>query len=292
MAETLFLGRNMMTKETVRTYSLITLSTLIISVGIYFFKFPNDFTFGGVSGLSVVLGKITPLSPATSNFILNILLVAVGFLFLGKSFGLKTVYSSLLLSGTVSALGWFFPMKQPLTDQPMLELIFAVALPAFGSALLFYLGASSGGTDIIAMILKKHTSADIGRALFYSDLLITLSAFFIFSIKTALFSFLGLLMKSLVIDGVIESINLSKYFNVICSKPDVICDYIVDVLHRSATVCDATGAFSHNHKYIIFTVMKRSQAAQLRKYIKKVEPDAFLLISNTSEIIGKGFHSE
>jgi uncharacterized membrane-anchored protein YitT (DUF2179 family) len=281
-----------MTKETVRNYSLITLSTLIISVGIYFFKFPNDFTFGGVSGLSVVLGKITPLSPATSNFILNLLLVAVGFVFLGKSFGLKTVYSSLLLSATISALGWFFPMKQPLTDQPMLELIFAVALPAFGSALLFYLGASSGGTDIIAMILKKHTSADIGHALFLSDLLITLSAFFIFSIKTALFSFLGLLMKSLVIDGVIESINLSKYFNVICSKPDVICDYIVDVLHRSATVCDATGAFSHNHKYIIFTVMKRSQAAQLRKFIKKVEPGAFLLISNTSEIIGKGFHSE
>ena len=281
-----------MTKETVRNYSLITLSTLIIAVGIYFFKFPNDFTFGGVSGLSVVLGKVTPLSPATSNFILNIILVVIGFVFLGRSFGVKTVYSSLLLSGVISALGWFFPMSHPLTDQPMLELIFAVALPAFGSALLFYLGASSGGTDIIAMILKKRTSADIGHALFFSDLLITLSAFFIFSIKTALFSFLGLLMKSLVIDSVIESINLSKYFTVICSKPDVICDYIVNVLDRSATVCDATGAFSHNHKYIIFTVMKRSQAVQLRKYIKKVEPGAFLLISNTSEIIGKGFHSE
>jgi uncharacterized membrane-anchored protein YitT (DUF2179 family) len=286
------LGGKYMRKETAREYLLITVSTLVIAIGIYFFKFPNNFTFGGVSGLSVVLGKVTPFSPATSNFVLNLVLVAIGFAFLGKSFGVKTVYSSILLSVVVSLLEKVFPLSHPLTDDPMLELIFAVALPAFGSALLFYLGASSGGTDIIAMILKKHTSAEIGRALFLSDLLITLSAFFIFSIKTALYSFLGLLTKSLVIDSVIENINLSKYFNVVCSEPDVICNYIMNVLNRSATVCDATGAFSHNHKYIIFAVMRRSQAVQLRKFIKKVEPDAFILISNTSEIIGKGFHSE
>lgn len=220
------------------------------------------------------------------------ILVVAGFFFLGKSFGFKTVYSSILLSFSVSALEKWVPMSRPLTDEPMLELVFAVILPAFGSALLFNRGASSGGTDIIAMILKKYTSVNIGKALFLSDLLITLSSFFVFSIKTALFSFLGLLTKSLVIDSVIENINLHKYFNVICSKPDVICDYIVNVLNRSATVCDATGAYSHHHKYIIFTVMRRSQAVQLRKFIKQVEPDAFLLITNTSEIIGKGFHSE
>lgn len=281
-----------MKKEILQEYFSITASTLVIAVGIYFFKFPNDFTFGGVSGLSVVLGKVTPFSPATSNFILNLILVIAGFFFLGRSFGIKTVYSSILLSVSVSALEKWLPLRSPLTDEPMLELAFAVALPAFGSALLFNLGASSGGTDIIAMILKKHTSVDIGRALFFSDLLITLSAFFVFSIKTALFSFLGLLAKSLVIDGVIESINLNKYFNVICSEPEVICNYIVNVLNRSATVCDATGAYSHHHKYIIFTVMRRSQAVQLRRFIKRVEPDAFLLISNTSETIGKGFHSE
>ena len=281
-----------MKRENIREYLMITASTLIIAVGIYFFKFPNNFTFGGVSGLSVVLGKVTPFSPATSNFVLNLVLVVIGFGFLGRSFGVKTVYASILLSVSVSLLEKVFPLSHPLTNDPMLELIFAVTLPAFGSALLFHIGASSGGTDIIAMILKKYTSVDIGRALFFSDLLITLSAFFIFDIKTALFSFLGLLTKSLVIDSVIENINLSKYFNVVCSEPDIICNYIMNVLNRSATVCDATGAYSHNHKYIIFTVMRRSQAVQLRKFIKRVEPDAFILISNTSEIIGKGFHSE
>lgn len=279
-----------MTKSILREYGLITANTAVIAVGVYFFKFPNNFTFGGVTGLSVVLAKVTPLSPSTVNFILNIVLIVLGFAFLGREFGVKTFYSSLLLSVSLSLLEYVCPMKGPLTDDPMLELIFAVLLPAFGSAVLFNIGASSGGTDIVAMILKKHTSIDIGRALLFSDLLVTLSALFVFSIKTVLFSILGLLTKSLVIDNVIESINQSKYFNVVCSEPDVICRFIVEKLHRSATVCDATGAYSHHHKYVVFTVMKRPQAFQLRRFIKETEPDAFILITNTSEIIGKGFH--
>lgn len=279
-----------MTKSILREYGLITANTAVIAVGVYFFKFPNNFTFGGVTGLSVVLAKVTPLSPSTVNFILNIVLIVLGFAFLGRDFGVKTFYSSLLLSVSLSLLEYVCPMKGPLTDDPMLELIFAVLLPAFGSAVLFNIGASSGGTDIVAMILKKHTSIDIGRALLFSDLLVTLSAFFVFSIKTVLFSILGLLTKSLVIDNVIESINQSKYFNVVCSEPDVICRFIVEKLHRSATVCDATGAYSHHHKYVVFTAMKRPQAFQLRRFIKETEPDAFILITNTSEIIGKGFH--
>lgn len=273
-------------------YAIITLSTFVVAVGIYFFKFPNNFTFGGVSGLSVVIGALTQMSMGTANFIMNILLVVLGFLFLGRSFGTKTVYSSVMLSFFVSGLEKSVPLKGSVTGEPMLDLAFAVLLPAFGSAVLFNEGASSGGTDIVAMILKRHTSVDIGRALFLTDVLITLSSFLVFNVQTALFSCLGLMLKSLVIDSVIEGINLSKYFNVVCSDPKPICDFITKTLNRSATVCDATGAFSHSHKYIVFTVMKRAQAAQLRRFIRRTEPDAFILISNTSEIIGKGFHSE
>lgn len=280
----------MKAKQWVKDYSLITLSTLMVTVGVYFFKFPNNFTFGGVTGLSVVLGKITPISPSIMNLILNSALLLLGFLFLGRDFAVKTVYSSILLSVGLPIMERLFPMKHPLTDQPMLELIFAIALPAFGSAVLFNIGASSGGTDIIALILRKYTSFDIGRAVLYSDVLITLSACLVFDIKTVLFSFLGLLTKSLVIDNVIESINLAKYFNIICSEPEVICNFIVTKLNRGATICEATGAFSHSHKYIVMTALRRPQAVQLRQFVKNVEPDAFILITNTSEIIGKGFH--
>ena len=278
--------------ETAKDYAVITASTFVIAVGIYFFKFPDNFTFGGVSGLSVVLAKLTGISAATTNFVLNILLVIVGFLFLGRGFGVKTAYSSVILSVFVSLLQKLVPLSAPVTNEPMLNLIFAVMLPAFGSAVLFNVGSSSGGTDIIAMILKKHTSADIGRALFLSDVLITCSAFLVFPIKTALFSCLGLLFKSVIIDSVIESINLSKYFSVICSNPEPICEFITQKLNRGATVCEATGAYSHSHRFIVLTVMRRTQAVQLRRFIRRTEPDAFILISNTSEIIGKGFHSD
>ena len=281
---------SMKKKNVLKEYFIITISTLLIVIGVYFFKFPNNFTFGGITGLSVILGRVSIFSPSTVNMILNVLLLVLGFVFLGRPFGIKTVYASMLLSVCLSALERFHPMNKPLTDDPMLELIFAVALPAFGSAMLFNINASSGGTDIVAMILRKYTDIDIGRALMWSDLLITLSACFVFDIKTSLFSLLGLLTKSLVIDNVIESINLAKYFNVVCSNPDIICNFIVTKLNRSATVCDAQGAYSHTHKYIIYTALKRPQAVQLRQFIKRVEPDAFILITNTSEIIGKGFH--
>lgn len=280
-----------MNKDSIKDYALITLSTLLIAVGVYFFKFPNNFTFGGVTGLAVAVGKILPFSPSAVNFVVNMVLLLLGFLFLGKGFGVRTVYSSMLLSISLSAMQYLFPLDKPLTDDPMLELVFAIVLPALGSAILFNIGASSGGTDIVAMILKKYSSINIGNALLASDLLITLSAFFIFDIKTFLFSMLGLFTKSLVIDNVIESINMCKYFNVVCSNPEPICDFIVHKLGRSATVCNAEGAFSHEEKQIIFTVMSRYQAVMLRQYIKQVEPGAFILISNTSEIIGKGFHN-
>ena len=274
-----------------KEYFLITASTLMIVAGVYFFKFPNNFTFGGVTGLSVVLSDIFPFSPGTVNFAINMLLMILGFLFLGRKFGIKTVYSSALLSVGLSVMERIYPMEQPLTDEPMLELVFAIILPAFGSAVLFNIGASSGGTDIIAAIVKKYSGADIGKALFLSDVLITLSSCFVFDIKTTLFSFLGLIAKSLVIDGVIENINLCKYFNVVCSNPAPICDFIIHKLNRSATVFEAQGAFSHEKKYVILSAMQRPQALLLRQYIKSVEPSAFLLISNTSEIIGKGFHA-
>lgn len=178
-----------------------------------------------------------------------------------------------------------------MTDQPILELVFAVFLPAVGSALLFNVGASSGGTDIIAMIFKKYTSFNIGTMLLLVDCFSVLMAFVVFDVTTGLFSTLGLIGKSLMIDGVIENINLCKCFNIVCDNPEPICDFIIKELNRSATVYQAQGAFTHHRKTVIMTTMRRSQAVKLRNFIRQAEPTAFMLISNSSEIIGKGFLS-
>jgi uncharacterized membrane-anchored protein YitT (DUF2179 family) len=278
-------------KSKLKNFSLLTISTLIMAVGIYFFKFANNFTFGGITGIAVLVAKFLPISASDFSFVVNILLLIIGWIVLGKSFAEKTAYSTILLSVSLSLLERIYPMSHPLTNEPLLELIFAILLPALGSAILFNIGASSGGTDVIAMILKKYTSVDIGKGLMISDLIFTLAGFLVFNVKTGLYSLFGLIMRSALIDNFIESFNRSKYFHVVTSNATCICDFIQNDLQRGATIVNATGAFTGDDKYIILTVLSPSQAVKLRNFIKEHDPKAFLLVSNTSEIIGKGFHS-
>ena len=139
--------------RTIYEYGLITVSIWIMVVGIYFFKFPNHFAFGGITGFSTVVSQLTHWSASDFTSVTNTTLLLFGFLFLGKGFGLKTVYATMVMSVSLSLLERFCPLSAPLTSQPLLELMFAIFLPAVGTAILFNIGASSGGTDIIAMII-------------------------------------------------------------------------------------------------------------------------------------------
>lgn len=276
-------------KRTFIDYLILTVAAAILNIGVYFFKFPNNFSFGGVTGIAILGAQMFAIKASTINFALNMILIVFGFMFLGRSFGLKTVYVSVISSVGLSLLEHYVPLKAPLTDQPVLELVYAIVLPAASAAILFNRNASGGGTDIVAMILKKYTSFNIGVSLFIVDLAITIAACMVFDIKTGLFSFCGLMAKTLVIDGVIENINLCKYFTIITNDPDPICAFIQQDLNRGATIHDAEGAYEHSRKTVILTVVNRSQAIQLRNYIHIQEPGAFIAITNSSEIIGKGF---
>ena len=174
----------------------------------------------------------------------------------------------------------------------MLELIFAIALPAIASALLFYEGASSGGTDVIAMIVKKYTHVEeIGMALFLTDLVMIIIACFVFDIKTALYSFVGLVVKSFMIDAIIENIMLRKSIMLICDDKDVICDFIINTLGKSATYVDARGAYTGEQNYIVFSTLTKKQAVELRHFIHENNLHAFMSVMSTSEVFGKGFSS-
>ena len=277
-------------QENIRDFAAMTFGTLIMVVGIYFFKYPNNFSTGGVSGISVILAHYFPgVTKGDFGLGLNILLLIMGYITLGRDFGYKTTYVSLLQSGLIWVLERVYPMAQPMTDQPLLELVFAVALPAIGSAILFNIGASSGGTDIIAMIVKKHSTLAIGRALMISDMIITLMACVAFGMKTGLFSILGLVTKSLVVDMVLENINTNKCFHIITAHPDHIEYFITRTLHRGATRVHGEGVYTHQGREVLLTVVNRKQAVELRRYVKANDPEAFLLITNTGEIIGNGF---
>lgn len=277
------------TRESLVSFGLLTLSSLLIVLGTWLFKYPNNFTFGGITGLSIVLSKALGVSASSLNLIMNIILIVIGIIVLGRDFAGKTIYVCVLSTVGISIMDKLFPILEPITNEPMLEFIFAVGVPGVASAILFNMDASSGGTDIAAMIVQKYSTLEIGSAIFVVDLIIAVSAFFVFDFQTGLFSITGLLAKTLVIDSAIENFNLCKYFTIVTTNPEPICEYIQQSLHRSATIYKAEGAYSHKEKSVILAVMKRSQAVRLRRHVKTVDPSAFIMITNSSEIIGKGF---
>lgn len=272
-------------------YFLLHISVILIAVGVYFFKFPNNFAIGGVSGISVLLNAWIPnLDAATINLIFNMGFLVLGIIVFGKEFGIKTAYATILLSLLIQAFSRFIPMDKPLTNQPFLELIYAVLLPGVGGGILFNIRASSGGTDILAMILKKVSSLDIGRALFLTDILITALSFMAFGAETGLLATLGLFTKSLLIDITIDNINRVKFFQIVTEHPEEILDFIKIELHRGATIIQGTGVYHKSHKTIINVVVNSYEGALLRDHAEKVDPSCFITILNTSQIIGKGFH--
>ncbi len=279
-------------KKEIKEYFLIIIGTVMLTVGVYFFKIPNGFATGGVSGIGTILGKITPnVSAGSWIMIINVLLLLLGFAFLGKQNGIKTVFCSLLFSLLTYVLEFVVPVTKPLTDQPLLELVYAMLLTAFGSAIIFNVGASSGGTDIAALILRKYTNLDVGKALLVIDFFVAASTFVVFNVEAGLFSMAGLFAKAFLVDSIIDNINSCKYFIVITEKSEEINAYITKELKHSSTITEAVGGYSGEGKVMIHTVCKRIEAIRLRRHIKEIDPKSFVIITTTSEIIGRGFRS-
>ncbi len=275
-----------------REFLFINLGLAMVAAGIYFFKVPNNFATGGVSGVAIIISRFFPgIDVGPLMLIINIVLLIIGFATIGPNFGSKTVYSSFALSGMVWLLQRIHHITKPLTDDTLLELIFSILLPAVGSAIVFNQNASTGGTDIVAKILSKLTNAHIGKNLLMADFLITAAAGMVFGIKIGMYSVLGLIMKGFLIDLVIEGLNVSKYMIIISNRPHEIEDFIVRKLNRGATIYKASGAYTHGEKEVVTTVVSRRQAIRLRSFIREIDRDAFITISNTSETIGKGFRS-
>ena len=269
----------------------MTLGCLMLAAGVYFFKIQNSFVTGGVTGIGVILAAITPINAGIWIWILNVILLVLGFSVLGKSTGIKTVYCSMLYSAFIYLFEKVFALTAPLTDQILLELIYAMLLTSIGSALIFNSGASSGGTDIVALIMKKYTSIDVGKALLITDFTVAVSSFWFFGMQTGLYSLLGLFSKAFIVDGVIENFNTCKYFVVITSKKDEIRNYIINELHHGVTSNAVIGEYTNEEKTMIHTVCRRIEAIKLRKQIKEIDPKSFIIITTSSEIIGRGFRS-
>ena len=274
-----------------KNFFTMTAGCILLVLGVYFFKIPNGFVTGGVTGIATILAKITPITPSIWIWGINIAMLLVGFLFLGRGNGIKTVYCSMFYSALAFALEKLVPLNAPLTDQPVLELIYAMLLTSIGSAMIFHADATSGGTDIVAMIIKKYSSVDVGKALLAVDFVVAASAFAVFGVKTGLYSMLGLFSKAFIVDAVIDNLNTCKYFVVITEKREEISEFIIEELHHGVTISAVVGEYTKQEKCMIHTVCKRVEAISLRRKIKEIDPHAFIIVTTSSEIIGRGFRS-
>ena len=297
------------TSERITYWAFLNLGILLMAAGIYFFKAPNGFATGGVSGLSIILARLFPIiSQGLYMAIINVALLILGVLILGRVCGFLTIYCALMLSLENLVFEYFFPfvpnaaaatelpsyvfpiVGETLTDYALMELVYAVLLTGIGAAIIFRCKASSGGTDIVALILKKYTNMNVGHALLISDFIIAASTFVVYqSAEKGLFALLGLFAKVFIVDDVLDSINMCKSFMIITTKPDEIDQFIMNELHHGATVYGAKGAYSGEDRSVIITVCKRSEALRLRKRVKEIDPLSFIIITKTSEIMGKGF---
>ena len=239
----------------VSQYAIITLSITIMSVGVYFFKFPNNFVFGGVTGAAALVAKLTPLSASAFSSWANMILLVVGLIFLGKKFAMTTGYASVVMSAELMFLEKFFPMH------------------------------------VIALIVENYTHIhSIAVALFLTDLFMVVAACFVFNLYTALYSFVGLTVKSLVIDAVLERIKMCKAILIICDDKDPICNFVMRKLVRGATYTPCFGAYTDKPHYMIYTTLTNREAGQLQEFIHKENLNAFISMLSTTEVFGKGFN--
>ena len=290
------------TRRTVLRWVLMTGGILMMAASVFFFQTPNGFTLGGVAGVALLLQYAFNNPILTQGLfiaVINVILIILGLAILGKQCTVRTIYCSLLYTGVIWGLEQLigpdkpiqinqFPLE-PLTNEPFMELCYAILLFGIGGAIVFNCGSTSGGTDIIAMILKKYTKLNVGISLLIIDFIVVCVTFLSVPVDIALYSMLGLFAKSFLLDGVIESIGKTKYITIITQKPEEIGEYILNKVKHSYTIYDAEGGYSKEPKKVIVTVCKRGEALKLKTKVKEFDPAAFVIITDANEILGKGF---
>lgn len=276
-------------KEKIREYVLITIGMTMVALGLYFFLMPEKLAIGGANGLAIVINNWIPLSIGSIMIIINIFLFVIGFLVVGTSFGFKTIYASIGTSVIVSLLEKIIPLQQPLVEDMILQLIFGVFISAIGVGIVFNQNASTGGTDVIAKIMNKFFGIELGKGVLISDFAITIMAGFAFGPKLGMYSLLGVILNGIVIDWTIEGITLCKEVNIISECSNDIKEYIINNLERGATIYSAKGAYTGNEKDIVITVVDRRDFIKLKNYIRGIDKNAFITVSNVYEVLGDGF---
>ena len=275
----------MFTKENIIDFIMITLGTFIISISVFFFMIPSNLSIGSVSGLSIVISNFIPFNVSTISMVINILLLIFGFITIGKEFGIKTVYTSILLPIFIAIFEHMFPNNLSLTQDQTLDAICYCVIVSIGTAMLFNRNASSGGLDIIGKFLNKYFNVEVGKGIALSGMLVAISSILVYDMKTMIISILATYFSGIVLDNFLFGSTIKKRVCIISQKYQQILDFILNDLHSGATTYHAYGAYSDKMNIEINVIVDKNEYIKLINYITSVDPDAFVTIYAVNEMM-------
>ena len=274
--------------QKIKEYLLTTIGVALTAIALEYFFFPCDIAAGGVSGIGLVVNKVSGLDTSIVVLVLNILLFILAFIVLGKSFGAKSIYATVMLS----VFMWIIEkILKPgiLTENMFLASVFGSILLGMGAAIVFHQGASTGGTSIIAAIISKFTPIGIGISVLLTDSFVCLLAISVFGVDKGLFGFFSVILIGLIIDKFIYGFNTCKQVFIITSKEKEIVNHIIKNIDRGCTVLNGNGGYTGSDVKIIYTVLNSNQFIALKKHVKEIDPAAFLTVNDSTEVLGEGF---
>ena len=271
-------------KQAVKEYTILTFGTLIIACAVYFFMIPSHVTVGSISALAMVLSNFLPLPVSVITLSMNIVLLCIGFLLIGKEFGAKTVYASILLPGYLALFELVLPNFQSLTQDALLDVVCYILIVSVGQAILFSSNASSGGLDIVGKLMNKYLRMELGKALSLSGMLVALSSAFCYDKKTVVLSVLGTYFGGIMVDRFIFGMNIKRKVCILSPKLEEIKNFILYDLHSGASINELIGAYDNQPRREIVVIVDNTEYRKLMDYMRKTDPKAFMTVYSVNEM--------
>ena len=275
-----------MNKTVVKEYAIMTFGSFLVAVAVVFFMAPGELVFGSASGLSLILTQVFPIKLSVMNLILNILFLLMGFIFVGRDFGAKTVYTAVIIPVWMYILEWIFPAQQSLTNDKWFDMLGCIFIVSLGQTLLFRVNASSGGLDIPAKMLNKYLGVDLGKACSFVGIVTVVSAIFVYDSATVVIGIIGTYLNGRVVDDFIGGFNNKKRVCILSDKHEEIQRFIREDINRGYTLYKATGGYEQRERVEILTILASNEYQKLIPYVKKIDPDAFMTVSSVNEVVG------
>ena len=270
--------------DIVKETAILTAAVAIIAAAVYFFLVPSHTSVSSISGLGIVLSNFVPLQLSAITMILNVVLLIIGFFTCGREFGVKTVYTSVMLPLFLRLFEIIFPDFGSMTDSQELDVLCYVLVVSVGLSILFNRNASSGGLDIVAKIMNKYLHMELGKAMSLSGMCVALSAALVYDKKTVVLSILGTYFNGIVLDHFIFDHNIKRRVCIITKKEEELRQFIVHDLHSGATIYEAIGAYNMEKRHEIITIVDKGEYQKLMKFINQEDPKAFITVYNVSNM--------